>query len=150
MRRDEVRDAEEGMGGCRRIARERSEFVYKRDTNRDRTTEEVRIGDKVEKHKRLLEVCYTHTRKYTHTHTHFFFFWGGLHDSILFSLLGGGISSQNSGYKITIICPFFYISFLLHLPTSILASCDSRGMHSSAPLHSSPLDPLTPIKSSLS
>ena len=48
MRRDEVRDAEEGMGGFRRIARERSESAYSWYKDRYWKTEEVGIGDKVE------------------------------------------------------------------------------------------------------
>ena len=48
MRRDEVRDAEEGMGGCWRIARERSDSESSWDTEGAGKTEEVRIGDKVE------------------------------------------------------------------------------------------------------
>ena len=47
-RRDKVRDAEQGMGGCGRIARERPALAYSLDTFGDRKTEEVRIGDKVE------------------------------------------------------------------------------------------------------
>ena len=39
--RDEVRDAEQGMGGCRGIARERSELEYSWDTDGDGKTEEV-------------------------------------------------------------------------------------------------------------
>ena len=34
----------------------------------------------------------------------FFFFWAGLRDHIAYSLLGGGIPSQNSGYNITRLC----------------------------------------------
>ena len=48
MRRTEVRDAEEGVGGCRRIARERSDSAYSWDTDGDRKTEEVGIRDNVE------------------------------------------------------------------------------------------------------
>ena len=33
------------------------------------------------------------------------FFWSGLHDHIACSLLGGGIPTQNSGYRDTRICP---------------------------------------------
>ena len=47
-RRDEVRDAEEGTSGCRRIARERLESAYSWDIYRNRKSEEVGIGDKVE------------------------------------------------------------------------------------------------------
>ena len=48
MRRDKVRDVEEGMGGCRRIARERLESAYSWDTDRYGKTEDVGIKDKVE------------------------------------------------------------------------------------------------------
>ena len=34
-----------------------------------------------------------------------FFLWAGLHDPIACSLLGGGNPYQNSGYKITRVCP---------------------------------------------
>ena len=36
----------------------------------------------------------------------FFFFWSSLRDPIACSLLGGGILTQNSGYKITRLCLF--------------------------------------------
>ena len=48
MRRDEFRGAEEGMGGCPSIAKERSDSAYSWDIDRDGKTEEVGIGDKVE------------------------------------------------------------------------------------------------------
>ena len=34
------------------------------------------------------------------------FFWSGLSDPIACSLLGGGITTQNSGYKVTRLCPY--------------------------------------------
>ena len=37
----------------------------------------------------------------------FFFSWSGLRDYIACSLLGGIIPSQNSGYKVTRLCPYF-------------------------------------------
>ena len=48
MRRDEVRDAEDQMDGCRHIAREISESGYSWDTDGDGKTEEVGIRGKVE------------------------------------------------------------------------------------------------------
>ena len=47
-RRDDVRDVRNGTSGGRRVARERSESAYSWDTDGDRKTEEVGIGDKVE------------------------------------------------------------------------------------------------------
>ena len=47
-RRDKVRDAEQGTGGCRNIARERPESVYIWDTDGDEKTEEVGIGHKLD------------------------------------------------------------------------------------------------------
>ena len=44
--RYEVRNAEQGMSGSRRIARERSESAYSLETDGEGKTEEVRIGDK--------------------------------------------------------------------------------------------------------
>ena len=35
----------------------------------------------------------------------FFLSWSGLCDPIACSLLGGGIATQNSGYKVTRLCP---------------------------------------------
>ena len=32
-------------------------------------------------------------------------FWSGLRDPIACSLFGGGIPNQNSGYKVTRLCP---------------------------------------------
>ena len=74
-----------------------------------------------------------------------FFFWAGHHDSIACSLLGGIILSQNSGYRITRLCPYcimlicskYFSTFLRSVPSS------SGGIRS-APLHSYPLGPLTP------
>ena len=48
MSREKVRDAEEGMRGCRHIAREISESAYSWDIDGDGKTEAVGIGDKVE------------------------------------------------------------------------------------------------------
>ena len=48
MRRDKVKDAEQGMGGCQCIARERSELAYSWDTDGEGKMEEVGIGDKLE------------------------------------------------------------------------------------------------------
>ena len=45
---DKARDAEQGMGGCWCIARERSDSAYIWDTEGYRKTEEVGIGDKLE------------------------------------------------------------------------------------------------------
>ena len=47
-RRDEVRGAEEGMRWCWRIAMESTEFVYSWDTEGNRKTEELGIGDKMD------------------------------------------------------------------------------------------------------
>ena len=41
----------------------------------------------------------------------FLFFWASLRDPIACSLLVGGILSQNSGYKITRLCPYFSLVF---------------------------------------
>ena len=41
----------------------------------------------------------------------FFFFWDGLCDPIAFSLLGGGIPSQNIGYNVTRLCTSIMLSF---------------------------------------
>ena len=46
--RDEVRDAEQGMGGCRRIAREKSESAYSWETDGVGKMKEVGFGDEVE------------------------------------------------------------------------------------------------------
>ena len=46
----------------------------------------------------------------------FFLFWPGLCDPIEFTLFGGGIPYNNSGYKITRIFPYNYFIFLLHPP----------------------------------
>ena len=54
MIRDKVRDVEEGMGGCQRIARERLESAYSWDTVGDGKTDEFGIRDQVEYHKRQL------------------------------------------------------------------------------------------------
>ena len=45
-------------------------------------------------------------------------FWAVLRDPIACSLLVGGIPSQNSGYKVTILCPSFMISFYFLPPPS--------------------------------
>ena len=49
----------------------------------------------------------------------FFFFWDGLRDTISCSFWGGGIPSQNSGYKITRIYPSTSISLSIHLYPSL-------------------------------
>ena len=40
-----MRDAGKGMSDCQHITRERSEMAYSRDTNEDRKSDAVRIGD---------------------------------------------------------------------------------------------------------
>ena len=67
-----------------------------------------------------------------------FFFWAGIHDPIECSFLGGGIPSQNSGYKVTRLCPYIMLVFhFLPLP-SILAHCYSKGITYSSPIESIP------------
>ena len=79
----------------------------------------------------------------------FFFLWAGLRDPIACSLLDGGIPYHNSGYKITRLCPFFFMLVFYFVYLSSIPVCRrSRGIHSSAPLHSAPLDPLAPLNSS--
>ena len=51
----------------------------------------------------------------------FFFFWDGLRDPISCSLLGGGIPSQNSGYKVTRLCPSSMLSCFFVPPSSFPA-----------------------------
>ena len=53
----------------------------------------------------------------------FFFFWAGLGDPISCSLLGGGIPSKNSSYKVTRLCPYIMLSWYFVLPPSVQARC---------------------------
>ena len=78
--------------------------------------------------------------------TFFFFFRVGLHDPIACSLLGSGIPSQNSGYKSTRLYPSFSLGFCYYVVAPLPFSCLSSVLvdYSSAPLHSTPLDPLNP------
>ena len=50
---------------------------------------------------------------YKNTTFLFFFFWYGLRDPIACSLLGGGIPSQNSDYKVTRLCLSIILSCYL-------------------------------------
>ena len=75
-----------------------------------------------------------------------FLFWSGLRDYLACSLLGGIIPSQNSGYKVTRLCPYCIMVLCCCIFSTFHRSSlsSSRGLHS-APLHSAPLDPLTPL-----
>ena len=80
---------------------------------------------------------------------HIFFFSAGLRDPIACSFLGGGSLSHKSGYNITRLCPYlcqFFSYFIFPCRSSLLSSL--QGGYSSSPLHSAPLDPLTPLDSS--
>ena len=73
----------------------------------------------------------------------FFFFWADLCETIACSLLGGGITSQNSSYQITRLCPslcWFAISFpcFQFRPIAILGAFNLL-------LHSTPSGPLTEV-----
>ena len=57
----------------------------------------------------------------------FFFFWSVLRDPIACSLLGVDILSQNSGYKVTRLCPSIMLSFYFVPPPSFPARCHFYG-----------------------
>ena len=70
----------------------------------------------------------------------FFFFWAGLGDPIACSLFSGGIPYQNSGYKVTRLCPYIMLVFYFVPPPSFPYRRHSRGINSSSPIVSSTSD----------
>ena len=73
-------------------------------------------------------------------------FWAGLSDPLACPLLGGGIPSQNSGYKSTRLFPYLNLGFCYYAVPPCCVSCLSSVLvdYLSNPLHSAPLDPLAP------
>ena len=68
---------------------------------------------------------------------HIFFFRAGLRDPIPFSLLSGGITSHNSGYKFNRLCPYIMLVCYFLPPPSLPARNHSWGIPSSSPIFSS-------------
>ena len=72
-----------------------------------------------------------------------FSFWDGLCDPIACSLLGGGVPSHNSGYKVTRLFPSIMLVCYFVPPPSFLDRRHSRGIPSFSPIVSSPSNSTT-------
>ena len=68
------------------------------------------------------------------------FFWAGLRDPIACLLFSGGIPSQNSGYKVTRLCPYIILVCYFVPPPSFPYCRHFRGIPSSYPIVSSTSD----------
>ena len=68
----------------------------------------------------------------------FFFFWDGLCDPIACPIVGDGIPSQNSGYKVTRLYPSIMFFFYFVHPPSLPSYRHSRGFNSSSLIVCSP------------